>query len=258
MNRKKECVAAGCKENGEACGKFEHRRKSSIYFGGYVATAFQLERGFDITMFSVRQAVNYAVNSRRMRHIFFDCIESKDSWAAAQLSSVLATRLQHFNNVKEVIFDICRKETKEVAGRVAVMIWVNNWLWNHDKSGAIQMGMLAFNVWKDWYLAQYFGGSAANNEQIQQQYQWQPPQRGWVKCNVDAGFHNGGRTINIFESDSQTVVRALQTSYGGVSMFSVLISSIKNMLPLNSNFDVKFIKRQANSVAHKLARVADS
>ncbi|MCI43276.1 hypothetical protein A2U01_0064513, partial [Trifolium medium] len=38
--------------------------------------------------------------------------------------------------------------------------------------------------------------SVANNEQIQHQYQLQPPQRGWVKCNVDAGFHNGGRTTS--------------------------------------------------------------
>ncbi|KAK2429281.1 ankyrin repeat-containing protein [Trifolium repens] len=37
---------------------------------------------------------------------------------------------------------------------------------------------------------------------------------------------------------------------------SLLISSIKNLLFLNSNFEVKFVKRQANSVAHMLARVA--
>jgi ribonuclease HI len=70
--------------------------------------------------------------------------------------------------------------------------------------------------------------------------------------------HNMNLTHISFETDSQIVVKALQTSYVGVSLFCVLISSIKNMLLLNSNFEVKFINRQANSVAHKLARVAGS
>jgi ribonuclease HI len=42
--------------------------------------------------------------------------------------------------------------------------------------------------------------------------------------------HNMNFTHISFETDSQTVVKALQTSYVGVSLFSVLISSIKNML----------------------------
>jgi ribonuclease HI len=49
--------------------------------------------------------------------------------------------------------------------------------------------------------------------------------------------HNMNFTHISFETDSQTVVKALLTSYvGTVSLFRVLISSIKNMLLLNSNF----------------------
>ncbi|MCI47332.1 60S ribosomal protein L23, partial [Trifolium medium] len=29
--------------------------------------------------------------------------------------------------------------------------------------------------------------------QEQQHQQWVPPRHGWLKCNVDAGFHNDGR-----------------------------------------------------------------
>jgi hypothetical protein len=45
----------------------------------------------------------------------------------------------------------------------------------------------------NWYLTHGYGYSLASNVQFQQQHQWQPPRRGWLKCNVDAGFHNGGR-----------------------------------------------------------------
>jgi hypothetical protein len=47
-----------------------------------------------------------------------------------------------------------------------------------------------------------------------------------------------------FESDAQ------HADQEGVSIFSIIISSIKNLLHLSSNFKVKFVKRQANLVAH--------
>lgn len=62
----------------------------------------------------------------------------------------------------------------------------------------------------------------------------------------------------IFESDSELVVQAIHANYGGNSYFSVIISSIKNLLAFHSNYKVKFIKRQANSVAHLLAKSANS
>jgi hypothetical protein len=43
---------------------------------------------------------------------------------------------------------------------------------------------------------------------------------------------------------------------GGISEFSFLISQINNILFCNPNFEVKFIKRQTNMVAHTLARAA--
>jgi ribonuclease HI len=62
----------------------------------------------------------------------------------------------------------------------------------------------------------------------------------------------------IIESDSQCVVDAISHLRGGNSEFSMLISQINNCLSCNPNFVVKFIKRQANMVAHTLARVAIS
>jgi ribonuclease HI len=62
----------------------------------------------------------------------------------------------------------------------------------------------------------------------------------------------------IIESDSKSVVDAICHFRGGGSEFSYLISHINNILLSNTNFVVKFIKRQANMVAHTLARAAIS
>jgi ribonuclease HI len=62
----------------------------------------------------------------------------------------------------------------------------------------------------------------------------------------------------IFESDSKNVVDAVHHYRGGYSEFSCLVAHINNLLASSSNFVVKFIKRQANMVAHTLARAAIS
>ncbi|GAU27275.1 hypothetical protein TSUD_125560 [Trifolium subterraneum] len=69
---------------------------------------------------------------------------------------------------------------------------------------------------------------------------------------------NQGVTHVIFETDSKSVVDAIYNFHGGSSEFSSIICNIKNALLSNPNFVVKFIKRQANMVAHTLARAAIS
>jgi ribonuclease HI len=62
----------------------------------------------------------------------------------------------------------------------------------------------------------------------------------------------------IFETDSKNVVDAIHHFRGGCSEFSIIVSNINNILSCNQNFMVKFVKRQANMVAHTLARAAIS
>ncbi|KAK2449324.1 hypothetical protein QL285_008530 [Trifolium repens] len=62
----------------------------------------------------------------------------------------------------------------------------------------------------------------------------------------------------IFETDSKSVVDAIHNLHGGTSEFSYLICNIKHILLSKPNFVVKFIKRQANMVAHTLAKAASS
>jgi ribonuclease HI len=67
-----------------------------------------------------------------------------------------------------------------------------------------------------------------------------------------------GITHVIIESDSKSVVDAICHLRGDYSEFSFIISQINNILRCNPNFEVKFVKRQANMVAHTLARAVIS
>jgi hypothetical protein len=77
---------------------------------------------------------------------------------------------------------------------------------------------------------------------------------------------NRGITHVIFETDLKSVVDAIHNLCHGSSEFSSIICNIKNVLLQNlnnvllqnPNFMVKFIKRQANMVAHTLARAVIS
>jgi ribonuclease HI len=67
------------------------------------------------------------------------------------------------------------------------------------------------------------------------------------------GFHDV-----IFETDAHNIVHALRRRNTGVSEFSSIIYKIKCMLSLNVGFEVKPIRRQANMIAHTIARAAIS
>jgi ribonuclease HI len=62
----------------------------------------------------------------------------------------------------------------------------------------------------------------------------------------------------LFETDSKTVADAILHQRSGYSEVNLLVGHISNLLLSNANFSVKFIKRQANMVAHTLARAAIS
>ncbi|CAL5188266.1 unnamed protein product [Lathyrus oleraceus] len=62
----------------------------------------------------------------------------------------------------------------------------------------------------------------------------------------------------IFESDSQRAVHDIHSNHNGGSEFNFIINSIKALLSVYPNFEVKFIKRQAKMVAHSLAKAIKS
>ncbi|XP_058741741.1 uncharacterized protein LOC131614132 [Vicia villosa] len=74
-----------------------------------------------------------------------------------------------------------------------------------------------------------------------------------IQCAIDLNLENV-----TFESDSQNTVHAIHRDVVGSSDFSAIISSIRSLLFNCPNFEVKFVKRQADSVAHAITKAADS
>jgi hypothetical protein len=53
-------------------------------------------------------------------------------------------------------------------------------------------------------------------------------------------------------------VNVLSSSQEDLSEFSSLITHIKSLFKMNNYFEVKYVKRQANKVAHSLGKAAYS
>jgi len=62
----------------------------------------------------------------------------------------------------------------------------------------------------------------------------------------------------IFETNSKILSDAILQKKEDISEFGSIVTEINRLLSLNSNFVVKFIRRQTNMVAHSLARAAIS
>jgi ribonuclease HI len=69
-------------------------------------------------------------------------------------------------------------------------------------------------------------------------------------------LHQRGFNNVVFETDAQNLVGAIRRRSSGVSEFSTIVNKIKCMLSLIPGFEVKPIRRQANRVAHTIARAA--
>jgi ribonuclease HI len=255
-------------------------------------------------------------NGEEEIHLFINCDSIREAWHVMGLANIIQSRLHLLTNIRNLIFDICRNESKLEAGKVAVLLWFawqnrNNKVWNDTCLHAQQIGHQAAQYWLQW--------AAIHGLLFEQQRQahpvstatsitlWQQPPHGYYKCNVDASFYNlagstgwgwvlrdshggfklagsnimpttfsvlegealalveameeviqRGLPFVIFESDSKLVVDAIRSRQSGVSEFSLLISHIQSLLRLHNYFEVKYVRRQANKVAHYLARTAFS
>jgi ribonuclease HI len=259
-------------------------------------------------------------------HTFFTCNLSQQVWNQAGLHDVIPPRALAFNNAKAIIFDICKSESAEVTGAVAMIMWClwynrNNCVWNGTNDTARDVASRAVYLLQEWRAVHHVQqhntppsttavSSPTESQQLSPRSEptrWQHPPPEWWKCNVDASFSQGpcatgwgwcirnstgsfiaagtssrrhnftvpegealaileamrvassrGWTNIIFESDSKVVIDAIKTVSQGRSELCSILFEIKALLLSNTNFEVKFSRRQANMAAHTLARAAIS
>jgi len=56
-------------------------------------------------------------------HAFVGCMVAHESWYWVGLSTVLQPRVGTVSSLTDFVFDICRSESRDIAGRVALLLW---------------------------------------------------------------------------------------------------------------------------------------
>jgi hypothetical protein len=56
-------------------------------------------------------------------HAFVGCTVARESWYWAGLSTVRQSRVRTMSSLADFVFDICRSESRDIAGRVALLLW---------------------------------------------------------------------------------------------------------------------------------------
>ncbi|GAU50754.1 hypothetical protein TSUD_272690 [Trifolium subterraneum] len=74
---------------------------------------------------------------------------------------------------------------------------------------------------------------------------------------MEEARHRGLNRVQ-FESDSKVLIEAIHMKRRGNSEFLSIVHDILSIMSSFLNFEVKFVRRQANSVAHTLARASNS
>jgi hypothetical protein len=130
-------------------------------------------------------------------HLIVNCPVSIEARRAASLDEIVSQHLSNSGTAAELIFNICRTADRALAGRFATLVWSlwqnrNNKVWQDDHESGRRLGVMAYQHWSGWIQVQHSRSYGAGNEEQQHHVaNWQKPHVGWLKCNTDAGFHNG-------------------------------------------------------------------
>ncbi|GAU48756.1 hypothetical protein TSUD_185510 [Trifolium subterraneum] len=217
----------------------------------------------------------YQLSVRELLHdnykawnIFFRCAVAQDSWSAAGLSSVLHNATYQQTIAMDRIFAICSNESSDIVGRVAMLLWYiwqnrNDKLWNDNVQMPRQIGRHAFDAWNDWTsmglcFRDNSGHFMAGMTQWQQTVISSVEGEAWaLLLTMEEARHRRLNRVQ-FESDSKILIEAIHMKRRGNSEFLSIVHDILSLMSSFINFEVKFVRRQANLVAHTLARAANS
>jgi len=132
-------------------------------------------------------------------HAFVGCTVARESWYWAGLSTVLQTLVGTESSLTNFVFDICFSESRDISGRVALLLWKiwaapNDVIWNDAHHTSTSIERTTLNAWQQWQevhkhpspaVVQHGKNRGQGNISV-----WEKPSEMWLKCNVDAVFHN--------------------------------------------------------------------
>jgi len=83
------------------------------------------------------------------------CTVARESWYWAGLSTVLQPRVGTVSSLAAFVFDICRSESRDIVGRVHLLVWQiwaarNDVIWNDAHHTSTSIGRTTLDAWHQW------------------------------------------------------------------------------------------------------------
>ncbi|GAU33334.1 hypothetical protein TSUD_165990 [Trifolium subterraneum] len=139
-----------------------------------------------------------------------------------------------------------------------------------DWMPTVQIGRHAFDAWSDWYSVHKLQSNNVSGTTEADVVRWEKSALDWqtvissvegeawaLLLAMEEARHRGLNRVQ-FESDSKILIEAIHMKRRGNSEFLSIVRDILSIMSSFINFEVKFVRRQANLVAHTLARAANS
>jgi len=150
------------------------------------------------------------------------CRVARESWYWAGLLNVLQPRVGTVSSLTYFIFDICHSESRDIAGRVALLLWqiwdaCNDVIWNDAHHTSTSIGRTSLDAWQQWQEAhkhpsppvvQHERNKVQGNNSI-----WEKPSETWLKFHVGAAFHDRNH-ITSLETPAENLFRLKRNGSG--------------------------------------------
>ncbi|XP_058742674.1 uncharacterized protein LOC131615213 [Vicia villosa] len=189
--------------------------------------------------------VIYGNGYENNNHLYFQCPKSIVYWEKVGLWQTIQQLVNNGGDFSSVVFSFLQVSTHENQAVFSTILWSiwksrNNALWNQIEDSPDNICLRARTEWfspiTDVDTVEALGLLAAIN---------------WV---LDLGYDNV-----VFESDSKSVVDSVTIHKPNDSDFGTITRVCYQVLTHSTrNFQIKFIRRQANEVAHALAKATPS
>jgi len=97
----------------------------------------------------------YDTNVEDGWHAFVGSTVEHKNWYWEGLSTVLQPRVGTVRSLVDFVFDICYSESRDIAGRVALLLWqiwdaCNDVIWNDAYHTSTTIGRTALDAWQQW------------------------------------------------------------------------------------------------------------
>ncbi|WJX25326.1 hypothetical protein P8452_14380 [Trifolium repens] len=186
-------------------------------------------------------------------HLFFLCRNINSIWRQSKLSAEVAAAINVDNDAAGVIFNLLQRLNSAYSVEMATILWSiwkqrNNKVWNNTLEGQNFVIVHAQEMVRDWTAVQRVQTHNSTTPHATVIHGWKKPLPGRMKCNIDASFVGNKVGIGMCIRDDSGAFICAKTEW----------FSPRCTVHVGEALGFLSALRQANEVAHTLARAATS